>query len=143
MNSMIKPLAIASAASVMAIASAGAASAQSMDYNAGPAQVQPVQSKWKFDPNRHERRRDKDNEFRFYFGGFWYPQPYWLGYGLGVPYRISCGEGRAIVRDRGFHRVRTIECRGPTYTYLGRRHGDTFRVLVNSRRGRIIDVDRV
>jgi hypothetical protein len=103
------------------------------------------QAEWKFDPNRHERRRDRDKRFRFEFGGFWYPEPYWLGYsyGLVAPYRISCGEGRAIVRDRGFRRVRTVECRGRTYTYLGRRQGDRFRVFVSSRSGRIVDVDPI
>jgi hypothetical protein len=56
---------------------------------------------------------------------------------------VSCGEGRAIVRDRGFNRVRTIECRGATFTYLGRRHGNDYKVMVNARTGRIADVDRV
>ncbi|HEY7748552.1 MAG TPA: hypothetical protein VH933_07735 [Aestuariivirgaceae bacterium] len=144
MKNFIKPFAIASAVSLMTVASAGVVGAQSMQNDAdGTMQVQQAQSKWKFDSNRHERRRHKDDKFRFHFGGFWYPQPYWLGYGLYAPYRITCGEGRAIVRDRGFNRVRTVECAGRTYTYLGRRHGDTFRVLVNSRRGRIIDVDKI
>jgi hypothetical protein len=108
-----------------------------------PRTTYEARSDWKFDSNRHERRRHKDDRFRFYFGGFWYPEPYWLGYGLRVPYRIACAEGREIVRDRGFRRVRTIECRGRTYTYLGRRHGDSFRVVVSARSGRIIDVDPV
>jgi hypothetical protein len=138
MNSLVKNLAVASAVSLMAIGSAGAASAQSTDDNAR-AKVE-TQSKWRFDSNRHERRRHKNDRFRFHFGGFWYPQPYWLGYGLVVP-RLSCGEGRAIVRDRGFRRVRTLECQGRTYTYLGHRRGDAYRILVNSRTGRIADID--
>jgi hypothetical protein len=139
MNTLVKRVAIASAISLMAIGSAGAAGAQST----GNLQVQ-VQSpsKWNFDSNRHERRRFKDDRFRFPFGGFWYPQPYWLGYGLAVAPRVSCGEGRAIV-DRRFDRVRTIECRGATYTYLGKRHGGTFKVNLNARTGRIVDVDRI
>jgi hypothetical protein len=108
-----------------------------------PRRVRQAQTDWRFDANRHERRRHRSDRFRFEFGGFWYPEPYWLGYGLAVNYRIGCGEGRAIVRDRGFRRVRTVECRGRTYTYLGRRQGDTFRVLVSSRSGRIVDVDPV
>ncbi len=90
---------------------------------------------WKFDSNRHQRRRSKDATFRFYFGGYYYPQPYWEVYSVGG--RVSCGEGRAIVAAR-FNRVRVVECRGGTYTYLGRRHGDTYRVLLNSRTGRIV-----
>src|SRR5688572_25801484 len=139
MNSLVKHIAIASAVSLMAIGSAGAVSAQSNVQ----VETQKVQSKWKFDSNRHERRRHKDDRFRFHFGGFWYPQPYWLGYGLAVNPRISCRDGRAIVDARGFNRVRTIECRGRIYTYLGRRHGDSFKVELNSRTGRIVDVDRV
>src|SRR5690242_17263564 len=33
--------------------------------------------KWRFDPNRHHRRSHKSATFRFYYGGYWYPQPYW------------------------------------------------------------------
>jgi hypothetical protein len=50
---------------------------------------------------------------------------------------LSCGAGRAIVAER-FNRVRVIECRGATYTYLGRRQGDTYRILFNPRSGRIV-----
>jgi hypothetical protein len=95
--------------------------------------------KWKFDSNRHERRRNKDTRFRFYLGGFYYAQPYWTGESYGAQtYRISCGEGRNIVDDNGYNRVRTIECGGGTFTYMGRRDGDTFQVFVNSRTGRIV-----
>jgi hypothetical protein len=105
--------------------------------------IRHAESDWQFDPTKHRRHRHKDSEFRFYFNGFWYPEPYWLGYsyGLGVPNRIGCGEGRAIVREHGFYRVRTVECYGRAYTYVGRRHGDTFQVLVSARSGRIIDVN--
>ena len=137
MNSLVKNLAVASAVSLMAIGSAGAVSAQSNDDS---ARVKVETQSWRFDSNRHERRRHRDHQFRFHFGGFWYPQPYWLHYGLVNP-RLSCGEGRAIVRDRGFNRVRILECQGRTFTYLGRRHGDTYRILVNSRTGRIADID--
>jgi hypothetical protein len=99
------------------------------------------QADWKYNPDRHQRRRSKSSIYRFYLDGWWYPQPYWEVYGVG-PYRISCGEGRAIVAAR-FYRVRVVECRGGIYTYLGRREGDTFRVLVNSRTGRIVGMDRI
>lgn len=91
---------------------------------------------WHFDPSVHHRRRSKSVSFSFYYGGWWYPQPYWRIYNV-RPYRISCGEGRAIVSER-FNRVRVVECNGGTYTYLGRRSGDTFRVLLNARTGRIV-----
>lgn len=101
------------------------------------ARVRVGEGKWRFDPNRHERRRSKSATFRFYFGGYWYPQPYWEVYSVGTRYRISCGEGRGIVGER-FNRVRVVECNGGTYTYLGRRSGDTYRILLNARTGRIV-----
>jgi hypothetical protein len=90
---------------------------------------------WQFDSGKHQRRRSKNSIFRFYYGGYYYPQPYWEVYS--VSGRVSCGEGRAIVAER-FNRVRVVECRGPTYTYLGRRQGDTYRIILNARTGRII-----
>lgn len=95
------------------------------------------EGKWRFDQNRHQRRNSKNSTFRFYFGGYWYPEPYWEVTSMRPRYRISCGEGRDIVSER-FNRVRVVECSGGTYTYLGRRSGDTYRVLVNSRTGRIV-----
>jgi hypothetical protein len=116
-----------------------------------PSQQQPTatgtagktvqaQSDWKFDPTKQERARHKSDRFRFEYGGFWYPAPYWMGYGLSVSHRIACADGRAILRDHGFNRIRPVECRGGTYTYLGHRHGDNFQVLLSSRTGRIVNV---
>ena len=107
--------------------------------------VRRAQSDWKFDSSKHRRHRHRDNEYRYEFGGFWYPEPYWEsgGYGLNGGYstdRLSCRSGRDMVSDRGFYRIRTVECEGRTYTYLGKRHGDTFRILVSSRSGRIVSV---
>jgi hypothetical protein len=96
--------------------------------------------KWRFDSDRHRRSHNRSATFRFYYGGWWYPEPYWT-IGIG-PGRISCGEGRLIVAQR-FNRVRVVECRGGIYTYLGRRQGDTFRVMVNSRNGRIVGRDMI
>jgi hypothetical protein len=98
-------------------------------------------SAWQFDPKKHERRRKKDDRFRFEFGGFWYSEPYWwYDYDYGRVYRVSCSEGRLALLERGFRRVRPINCRGRTYTYLARRAGDTFRILLHSRTGRILSV---
>lgn len=101
-----------------------------------PAGVQAGGSRWRFDPDRHQRRRSRSAAFRFYFDGYWYPQPYWQ-IAVASRYRIGCGEGRAIVAQR-FNRVRVIECRGRTYTYLGRRHGEAFRIRLDARSGRIV-----
>lgn len=96
-----------------------------------------ARSDWKYDSNRHKRNRNKDARYRYYYGGYWYLEPYWTG---PVNTRMSCGEGRAIINDSGFNRVRTIECEGRNYTYAARRKGDTFRVSVNSRTGEIVSV---
>jgi len=100
---------------------------------------------WQFDPNRHERRHHKDNRFRFYFGGYWYPEPYWdepYYYDDYDPYRVSCREGAEIVAER-FARVRILDCDGRVYAYLGRRYGETFRILLSSRTGRILDAQEI
>jgi hypothetical protein len=112
------------------------------DQQPDQPKMKQAQGDWKYDPGKHQRRRHKDDTFRFYFGGFWYQQPYWQVYGL-VGGRIGCAEGRSIVRERGFYRVRTVECEGRAYTYIGRRHGDTFQVLVSARSGRIIDINPI
>lgn len=94
---------------------------------------------WKYDSKRHDRRRSKNSQFRYFFGGYYYQQPYWTDESYGVQsYRVSCGEGRGIVDDSGYNRVRTIECGGGTFTYLGRRNGNAFKVFLNSRTGRIV-----
>jgi hypothetical protein len=97
------------------------------------------QQNWRFDSNRHDRRHNKDAKFRFYLDGFYYAQPYWAGDSYGIQaYRVSCREGGRIVDDSGYNSVRTIECGGGTFTYMGRRNGDTFKVFLNSRTGRIV-----
>jgi hypothetical protein len=54
------------------------------------------------------------------------------------PAQISCGDGRAIVAKR-FNGVRTIKCKGDgAYTYIGRRKGVSFRILLDRHTGRII-----
>ncbi len=98
------------------------------------------QGKWRYDPRHHRRSRNRDATFRFYFGGYYYPERYWDAPVVVIGNRVSCREGREIVDDSGFNRVRTVECRGRNYTYTGRRHGDMFRIVLNSRSGRIVSV---
>jgi hypothetical protein len=98
--------------------------------------------KWSYDSSRHRRSHNKSATFHYFYNGWWYPEPYWTRAYIVGPGRISCGEGRAIVAQR-FNRVRMVECRGGIYTYLGRREGDTFRVMVNSRSGRIVGRDLI
>jgi hypothetical protein len=98
-----------------------------------------AESNWQFDPTKQRRHRHRSDEFRFELGGWWYPEQYWNN-GIGI-YRISCGEGGAIVREHGFYRVRPVECVGRAYTYIGRRHGVSYEVILSARSGRIIDIN--
>jgi hypothetical protein len=70
-------------------------------------------------------------------GGYYQPGP---SYGRG---RISCRQGARIVAREGFRRVRADDCQGSEYRYFGRQRGDLFKIVVNSRNGRIKDVDRI
>jgi hypothetical protein len=101
-------------------------------------------SNFQFDPDRHNRRRGRNDLFRFFFNGYYYDRPYWQqGYYQPSNSRISCGEGRRIVADDDFSRIRTVECNGITYTYQARRGSHTYRVFVNSRRGVISGTTRL
>lgn len=55
-------------------------------------------------------------------------------------YGVSCEDGRDLVRDSGFRKVRAIDCSGKRYTYRARQNGDTFIVKVSRRSGNIISV---
>jgi hypothetical protein len=95
-------------------------------------------SNFQFDPNRHNRRRSQNDLFRFFFNGYYYDRPYWQqGFYEPRYSRISCGEGRSILAEEDYSRIRTIECVGTTFTYQARRANHTYRVFVNSRRGTI------
>ena len=107
------------------------------------AKTKQAQVNWKFDPTKQQRSRHRSDRFRYEYAGFWYPAPYWMGYGLSASHRIDCGDGRAILRDHGFSTIRPVECRGGIYTYLGHRHGDSFRVLVSAKSGRIVNVKQI
>ncbi len=54
-------------------------------------------------------------------------------------YRISCRQGRQIVRENGFHHVRAFDCEGRVYGYRAEtRHGGAQVKVTN--RGEIISV---
>jgi hypothetical protein len=57
--------------------------------------------------------------------------------------KISCRRGERIVERAGFRRVQPRDCSGRRYVYSGRRNGDRFLIRVDSRRARIVDVDRL
>jgi hypothetical protein len=106
-----------------------------------------AERKWQFDPNRHERRRYRDKRFHFFFGGFWYPEPYWDEfYGYYDDYieshGVSCQEGAEIVAER-FYRVRIIDCYGGVFTYRGLRYGATFEIELSALTGTILNAHEI
>ncbi len=59
------------------------------------------------------------------------------GYDSGYD-RLSCGEGRQIVRQSGWRGVRPFDCDGQNYKYTGFRRGDNWVIVLDSRTGTII-----
>jgi hypothetical protein len=57
--------------------------------------------------------------------------------------RISCRRGERIVERAGFRRVQPRDCSGRRYVYSGRRYGERYLIRVDSRRARIVGVDRL
>ena len=51
--------------------------------------------------------------------------------------RISCGEARSLVRDRGYIRVRNVSCGGRVHAFKAFRRGTLWLVTVNARSGNI------
>ena len=76
----------------------------------------------------YEQRMGPD--YRYYDGRGWYRYN-------NNRYKISCGEARQIVRNKGFRSVATRECEGRTYTFFAKRNGNRFLVYVNSRTGAV------
>ncbi len=64
-----------------------------------------------------------------------------LGYGGQYGKNIKCWQAREIV-DYRFSKVSTRDCTGRIYVFSGKRNGKWFIIRVDSRTGRIVDVDR-
>jgi len=81
-------------------------------------------------------------------GGYYYPPPYYGGYPVYDPddgygdddddRYVSCGEGRRILRDYGFYRVRPTRCGGDVYRYEAVKRHRLWSVKVSARSGRVI-----
>lgn len=52
--------------------------------------------------------------------------------------QISCWQGKRLVRDRHFYRVRPIRCEGTIYRYEAFKNGQPWVVKVNSYTARIV-----
>ncbi|MBK8769365.1 MAG: hypothetical protein IPM06_02920 [Rhizobiales bacterium] len=67
---------------------------------------------------------------------------YRRGYGWYLPrhharFKMSCGEAKWSVRNRGYRNVSTVECNGATYTFRASRNGHRIVVYVNARSGAV------
>lgn len=51
--------------------------------------------------------------------------------------RLSCGEARRIVRNRGFHNIEPRNCSGSTYVFRAMRNHRVMLVYVNARTGAV------
>ena len=90
--------------------------------------------------------------YPYYGPGYYYapPVPYYGGYYAPRrtyrprrhARRISCRRARRIVRNRGYRNVRTIDCTGRGYSFLGRRRGRLYKISMRSRSGRITSISR-
>jgi hypothetical protein len=115
--SLARSISLALGAAFLLVASAPQASAQSiqLDLNNGRIGIAPDAPP---PPGRYRRAP----------GGF-------------EGARISCGEGRRIVRSNGFRNVRPVECNGRAFTYLGQRRGEAYEVRISALDGRILGIE--
>jgi hypothetical protein len=83
----------------------------------------------------------------YYYDPYYDPPAYYdddYSYGYVTSYRryrISCGEAKEMLRDRGYYRVRTRDCEGRSYSFLATKRGVPFIVRVSARSGEIISRD--
>jgi hypothetical protein len=113
-----KLLLVSAAAGGLFIAQPQAASAGAdVDINIGSYSYYPVQ----YDAPDYPRR------------SYHYDDDYENDYD-----RMSCWEGRRIVRRSGYRDVRTLRCYGNIYRYSGYRRGRLWRISVDSDTGHIV-----
>ena len=75
-----------------------------------------------------------------YYGGGYYGHGHRPSYRPHYRYRMSCGKARRKISHRGFYRIRAVDCSGSRYTFKAKRHGDWYKIRLNSRTGRIIRI---
>ena len=56
---------------------------------------------------------------------------------------ISCAEGERLLRNRGFHNISRVDCRGRYFTYRGTRGNHRYEISVDSRTSRVVDYRRL
>jgi len=91
--------------------------------------------------------------FPGYYGGYYAPAPVYVPapryyapryrYRPVRRYRMTCGQVRRNLRNRGYYRIRAIDCRGARYTFQARRDGRWYRLRILSRNGRVYKARRL
>ncbi len=64
-------------------------------------------------------------------------------HGGGGSWGVSCGQAKWEVKSANFHKVKTLDCSGKTYTFSGWKHGDKYRIKVGRKHGQIISVSEI
>ncbi len=83
------------------------------------------------------------HQAQYGYPGQWHP-PYDDGYDDEDEYsRISCWEGRRVVRRAGYHRVQNVSCYGDIYRYSAVRRGFLWRIAVDADTGDIVRTRRI
>lgn len=72
----------------------------------------------------------------YYYGG------YNTGYYRPGLARVSCGEAKLILRDRGYGRIVATDCSGRYLTFRARRGGHSYVLRVNARSGGVVVLAR-
>lgn len=57
--------------------------------------------------------------------------------------RLGCRKGLILLARSGFRQLRSIDCQGTTYIYVGRKGEGTFKIRLSSRSGRILGIDPI
>lgn len=67
-----------------------------------------------------------------HFGNPHYVRPHHQAYS-----HMACGEARRRLLDRGFRKIKTVDCQGKNYSFVATRKGHHYRVTVNAFTGRM------
>lgn len=77
----------------------------------------------------------------YYGGGYYTPAPrYYAPRPVYRSHRWSCGQVRRKLRNRGYYRIRSVDCSGSRFTFHAKRRGVWFRIRAKSFHGRIYKV---
>lgn len=56
---------------------------------------------------------------------------------------VSCGEAKQLLRERGYRRINSRDCRGRTYVFTATKRGNLYRIEMRSSNGAVVSIDRI